>query len=141
MATSSSSSTRIVLLFVVLLAALQQSYAAPEQQETPVPCPIHYTRHSLDQITSKEKTPYLLGGIYDDSRPCPNCERGGLWSNFCGFRNLHKSAFWQAQVCNSRTVADAIDSALRQDNAAELLTMTPCDMWPFLRGRTTWVIG
>lgn len=45
------------------------------------------------------------------------------------------------QLCNASTVDAAIDRALAQDNAGDLLTMTPCDLWPYMRGRTTWVIG
>ena len=27
------------------------------------------------------------------------------------------------------------------DGARELLTLTPCDLWPYMRGRTLWLVG
>ena len=27
------------------------------------------------------------------------------------------------------------------EGAQELLGLTPCDMWPYFRGRTTWLVG
>jgi hypothetical protein len=102
---------------------------------------VQYSRHSLGDISSKAKVPYLLGGIYDRSRDCPNCKRGGLWADFCSFKAMGKSRLWDMQLCNSSTAEAVVDRALQQYNAAELLTMTPCDLWHYMRGRTTWVIG
>ena len=35
----------------------------------------------------------------------------------------------------------AIISYMWQRNFTEYLQFTPCDMWPFLRGRTLWILG
>jgi hypothetical protein len=48
--------------------------------------------------------------------------------------------FWDNQLCSSQTV-DAVISRVLEQNNHGLLSMTPCELWPFLRGRTTWVIG
>lgn len=119
---------------------LQQASAATEQHPS-VTCPVRYSKHSIEDIRSRAKVPYLLGGIYDESRNCSNCKRGGLWADFCSFKPLGKSRYYDMQLCSSSTVEAVVDSALKQDNAADLLTLTPCDLWPYLKGRTTWIIG
>lgn len=129
------------MLLLLALIGLQLATAAVGEQPSAVTCPVQYSKHSLDDIRSKAKLPYLLGGIYDSSRQCSNCKRGGLWAEFCSFKALGKSRFYDMQLCNSNNVAAVVDGALKQQYAADLLTMSPCDLWPFLRGRTTWVIG
>jgi hypothetical protein len=131
------------LLLSVLLQALIIGHCATAAalNKPAATCPIQYTRHSLEDISSRAKTPYLLGGIYDDSRNCRNCKRGGLWADFCSFQPLGKSRYYDMQLCSSSTVEAVVNGALKQDNAADLLTLTPCDLWPYLKGRTTWIIG
>jgi hypothetical protein len=121
-----------------LIAYLTTFVASSDQQ--PVVCPIKYKRHSISDIRTRAKRPYLFGGIYDSERDCVNCKRGALWSTFCGFTNTGKVPFWDNQLCNSSQVEAAIDRVLQQ-NDRELLQMTPCDLWYYLRGRTTWIIG
>lgn len=128
-----------VALLLALISLLHVAAVLGDQPS--VTCPVQYSQHSLDDIRSRAKLPYLLGGIYDDSRKCSNCKRGGLWADFCGFKALRKSRYYDMQLCNSDTVDAVIDGALKQDYAADMLTMSPCDLWPYLRGRTTWVIG
>lgn len=130
------------LLSVLLQALIIGHYATAVAVVEPAgTCPIQYSRHSLDDIRSRAKTPYLLGGIYDEGRNCTNCKRGGLWADFCGFKPLGKSRYYDMQLCSSSTVDAVVDGALKQDNAADLLTLTPCDIWPYLKGRTTWIVG
>lgn len=134
----------LVCASLVLTAAVSSQRTleqASPSSKSAAACPFSYQRHNLDDIRSKAKRPYLFGGIYDPSRPCPNCKRGGLWANYCGFRGLEKVPFWHMQMCNSSTVDAVIADTLGQSNAADVLTMTPCDMYPYLRGRTTWIIG
>jgi hypothetical protein len=138
---ASCSLLALLLLFNILLIQSVSAYTVVSGDQGSGSCPVQYFRHSLQDISSKAKVPYLLGGIYDSSRDCPNCKRGGLWADFCSFKALGKSRFWDMQLCNSSTAEAVVDRALQQDNAAELLTMTPCDMWSYMRGRTTWVIG
>jgi hypothetical protein len=127
----------LAAVLLLLSAAVAPSEAAKGQSE----CPIKYQRHSIDDIRGGKQVPYLLGGIYDGSRDCPNCKAGGLWADFCSFKPLGKSRFYDMQLCPSKTVQAVVQGALAQDNAADLLTLTPCDLWPHLRGRTTWIIG
>jgi hypothetical protein len=137
----------LLLLVAALCATLPAppaaAAAAPAPPPAPPSCPLSYPRHSVEQVRSKARRPYLFGGIYGSSgRPCPNCNRGGLWSNFCGFSRLEKVPYWHLQVCNASTVESFIaEHVLPQANAAEVVSLTPCDLWHFLRGRTTWVIG
>lgn len=127
----------LAAVLLLLSAAVAPAEATKRQSE----CPIKYQRHSIDEIRGGKVTPYLLGGIYETSRDCPNCKAGGLWADFCSFKPLGKSRFYDMQLCPSKTVQAVVQGALTQDNAADLLTLTPCDLWPQLRGRTTWILG
>jgi hypothetical protein len=112
--------------------------AAGESKGYKVPCPFQYPRHTLDDVAAGRATPYLFGGIY--KRPCVNCRRGGLWSTWCGWSNT-TLPFYDQQLC-TKAVTDAViqeAAARRWDEGA--LTMTPCDLWYYMRGRTTWIIG
>jgi hypothetical protein len=129
------------LLFLVLAQTYRLSAAIPEEVSTST-CPFTYEEHSLVDIRSGAKRPYLFGGIFNQTqRDCINCKRGGLWANFCSFSIRSKAVpFWDNQLCSSQTVDAVIGRVLEQNNH-DLLSMTPCELWPYLRGRTTWVIG
>jgi hypothetical protein len=102
-------------------------------------CPVVYKPYSVQQI-QQGRVPYLFGGIYKD-RPCLNCKRGGLWSKFCSFgAQPTGQAHWDQQLCSAQQTG-FIESTLRLKHGAEMLQLTPCDLWPHLRGRTLWVIG
>ena len=45
-----------------------------------------------------------------------------------------------AHLCSTEQ-HQAIIAYLFQRNFTEYLDFTPCDMWPFLRGRTLWILG
>jgi hypothetical protein len=84
---------RVTLLALLLGAALlirtaAAAAAAPAAQQPPpaVACPFKYERHTLVQIASKARRPYLFGGVYANGRPCPNCNRGGAC--VCAGRDL-----------------------------------------------------
>jgi hypothetical protein len=112
--------------------------AAGEGKGYTVPCPFQYPRHTLKDVAAGRVTPYLFGGIY--KRPCVNCRRGALWATWCGWSNT-TLPFYDQQLC-TKAVTDAViaeAAARRWDEGA--LTMTPCDLWYYMRGRTTWIIG
>ena len=103
----------------------------------PDECPIIYRRHSVDDI-SAGAIPYLWGGVYKKSH-CPNCQREARWASFCGGRPTG-IARDNVQYCQKATTEAVISQALLMDDSGPL-TMTPCDLWRQLRGRTTWIIG
>ncbi|KAF6251417.1 hypothetical protein COO60DRAFT_619659 [Scenedesmus sp. NREL 46B-D3] len=129
-------------LLLLLLTQTQLLSVATPDEGPAATCPFTYEEHSLGDIRSGAKRPYLFGGIYNQTkRDCINCQRGGLWANFCSFSSKGNAVpFWDNQLCSSQTVDAVIGRVLKQNNH-DLLSMTPCELWPYLRGRTTWVIG
>ncbi|KAF6252526.1 hypothetical protein COO60DRAFT_1552723, partial [Scenedesmus sp. NREL 46B-D3] len=102
-------------------------------------CPVYYKRQELEHIQDG-RDPYLFGGIYKE-RPCLNCRRGGLWSKFCSFGTQPTGQpHWDQQICSAQQTG-FVKSTLRLKQGPEMLQLTPCDLWPHLRGRTLWVIG
>ena len=77
-------------------------------------------------------TPYLFGG---PARPaCTNCNRTTeLWSNFCQFKS-------SGPVC-PLWVRRPILAAWAQRGWELPLTLTPCDLWEHLAGRTLWLMA
>ena len=101
-------------------------------------CPVVYERHSLEDVTSGAVAPYLYGGIYNRAN-CKNCETPGLWPDFCGLRPTRVDYF-DHKICSGLSVKNLVTSLLQQVDTGPL-TLTPCDLWNFMRGRTTWIIG
>ena len=103
-------------------------------------CPMKYVRHSLEGVASGALTPYLYGGIYN--RPnCTNCESAysGIWPSLCGVTPIGV-AHYDRQICHGATIKSLVTTLLQQEDTGAL-TMTPCDLWKFMRGRTAWIIG
>ena len=101
-------------------------------------CPLRYERHSIEDVASGAVAPYLYGGIYDRAN-CTNCKTEGLWANFCG-RKPSGIKLYDLQLCDARAVKGLMTTLLQQEDAGAL-TLTPCDLWAFMRGRTSWIIG
>lgn len=58
-----------------------------------VPCPYPYRRHSMYELASGDRKPYLFGGAREPE--CRNCEVDNLWSHFCQYKS-------HGQLCNPR---------------------------------------
>lgn len=105
-------------------------------------CPFKYKKHDADSIRAMKQVPYLFGGIYKSTgRPCVNCLRGGLWSKFCSFKRGTGAAHWDQQICTQQQAQQYMQRIVKLQHGAEMLQMTPCDLWQHMKGRTTWVIG
>jgi hypothetical protein len=101
-------------------------------------CPIAYLRHNTTNIKAENALPYLFGGIY--ARPeCTVCKEKTLWSLYCGRHSIGLD-FYDRQICSQKTVKNVIRDVLQLDDVGAL-TLTPCDLWKYLRGRTTWILG
>lgn len=114
-----------VLLFILHAALLTSSQAQRQQQDAA--CPFDYKRHSLDSFQDAAIRPYLFGGIYNSDRTCVNCQRGGLWSDFCGFKvsgKMKDIPFWSLQLCNGSTIDAIIKRTMQMDNAGRLACRT-----------------
>ena len=81
--------------------------------------------------------PYLLGGKRQPE--CTNCKPEGVWQNVCQYLSngpvcpAHdQKHFWRYLVSRAEAGAPGYEA---------MLTMTPCDIWPYLKGRTLWVAG
>ncbi|KAK9841328.1 hypothetical protein WJX74_003987 [Apatococcus lobatus] len=100
-------------------------------------CPFKYNRLGLQDILDKKAQPYILGG---KQKPrCSNCKADRSWAHTCQFDG-------QGSTCTPESQDDFLSLLLsRAKDAssayAEMLTMTPCDLFPYLRGRTLWLVG
>lgn len=96
-------------------------------------CPYPYERHSVSDIQTGQ-VPYLFGG---ERRPnCRHCSSGATWSNFCRFDNTLPGN----PACGADRKKWLIDGFLER-GFHDILTITPCDLFPLVRGRTIWVVG
>jgi hypothetical protein len=101
-------------------------------------CPIAYPRHSTTNIKNESALPYLFGGIY--ARPeCAVCRQKALWPIYCG-RQSTGIGYYDRQTCSQKTVKNVIRDVLGLEDVGAL-TLTPCDLWKYLSGRTTWILG
>lgn len=123
---------------IYVLLAVYLAICALSGADGSVQCPVHYERHEIQDVAAGRAVPYLLGGIYHN-RECKNCKRASLWGTWCGFRPT-SVPFWDQQLCSAPTTQAIINEAVKAWDT-QLLTMTPCDLWQYLRGRTTWIIG
>ena len=100
---------------------------------SPNSCPYPYERHTVRDIENGQ-VPYLFGG---ERRPqCRHCSSGKTWSNFCKFDNPLPGN----PACGSDRKKWLIDGFL-QRGFHDILTITPCDLFTLVRGRTIWVVG
>ena len=112
----------------VLTVGIRSSCGAPLAAPEPA-CPLEYRRHSLEELRDGAR-PYLLGGIGD--RPdCAACNRSDGWALPCRFKN--------GPLC-----PDAVQRSIINGWLSRLfvlpLTLTPCDLWPHIRGRTLFIM-
>ena len=67
--------------------------------------------------TQREKQEYCAYAPHADRRVCPHEDQERLLQHFLD--RADNGSAW----------------------AANMLRMTPCDLWPFIKGRTLWVMG
>lgn len=114
-------------------AALQTTASDHQVLQSSDGCPYPYERHSLGDIQNGQ-VPYLFGG---ERRPsCRHCSSGRTWSNFCKFDN----ALPGNPACGADRKKWLIDGFLER-GFHDILTITPCDLFPLVKGRTIWVVG
>ena len=123
---------------LLLVPTVSDARTLRSSTSTQTACPVVYERHSLDDVASGIVTPYLYGGIYDRTN-CKNCETPGVWPGFCGRRPTGVDYF-DRQICSGSSIKNLVTSLLQQVDTGPV-TLTPCDLWNFIRGRTTWIIG
>ncbi|KAL4444037.1 hypothetical protein ABPG75_011774 [Micractinium tetrahymenae] len=99
-------------------------------------CPAAYERMTVDEIRAalwkpSWQRPYLFGA---QARPaCTNCKRDALWAHFCQYRS-------HGPTCPEWLQQSIVGSWL--ERGFELpLTLTPCDLWRHIRGRTLFMMG
>ena len=96
-------------------------------------CPYPYKRHTVHGIEGGQ-VPYLFGG--ERSPECRHCSSGRTWSNFCKFDN----ALPGNPACGADRKKWLIDGFLER-GFHDILTITPCDLFTLVKGRTIWVVG
>ena len=92
-------------------------------------CPLEYRRLSVEDIKGGQK-PYLLGGAQQPT--CTNCARSDGWATVCQFKSGQLCPDWVQQRVISSWVERGYELALG---------LTPCDLWPHIRGRTLFLMG
>ena len=93
-------------------------------------CPLQYPRLTADQIRTGSK-PYIYGGAPEDCVLCKSQERE---ARFCRKEE-------DPHVCSKDLQKALIGGQLNEMEKSDILTFTPCDMWPHLKGRTIWFSG
>lgn len=101
-------------------------------------CKARDVRAEMDAILSGKELPYIFTGPPES---CKNdgCEHG-YWGRRCRFDGYHVPAcpMEDRQNITSWMARLAIQGS---QWATDSLALKPCDLWPQLRGRTTWVAG
>ena len=95
-----------------------------------VECPLQYPRLNAKQIKAGQK-PYIYGGNASD---CTMCKVSDPQARFC-----RKEA--GAHTCSEELQKALLDGQLNEMQRSDILTFTPCDLWPHFTGRTVWVSG
>lgn len=94
-------------------------------------CPIKYAKLTADQVKAGSK-PYIYGGPSEDCVLCKSEERE---ARFC------RKVEGDPHVCSKDLQNALIGGQLNELARSGILTFSPCDMWPHLKGRTAWFAG
>ncbi|KAK9833226.1 hypothetical protein WJX74_010892 [Apatococcus lobatus] len=117
-----------------------QQRNAPYQLSIPGgQCPHTFHRLEFDQVKQGHAKPYILGG--DQQPECTNCKRDEERTHFCRF-----APYGLPPICPSRDQDWFLNYFMEEVDkgsvyAKGLLELTPCDLWPYIRGKTIWLIG
>ncbi|DBA67316.1 TPA: hypothetical protein ACH3X2_001616 [Trebouxia sp. C0005] len=93
-------------------------------------CPMQYPRLDAEQLKAGHK-PYIYGGHAEN---CTMCKETDAQSQFC-----RKEA--GAHVCSKDLQNALLSGQLNEMQRSDILTFTPCDLWPHFSGHTVWVSG
>ncbi|EIE23050.1 hypothetical protein COCSUDRAFT_63432 [Coccomyxa subellipsoidea C-169] len=93
-------------------------------------CPRRYPRLTVEEIKGG-RYPYLYGGRPDGCRQCQSEE---YVSKFCQFGMDGHGQCWGGR-------REQLIHYYLERGFTDILTFTPCDMWPLLRGRTLFFSG
>eukprot|EP00877_Chromochloris_zofingiensis_P014357 jgi/Chrzof1/9175/Cz03g38220.t1 len=117
-------STSFPALLLVMLLATAGTTSAQSS------CPVTYSKPPGSR-------PLLYGGIYDDGVCKSGCKsRTDFWGKACAFNPA--TSGWG--TCSALQQRKTLSYATQLGTAASL-QLSPCDLWPYLKGRTLWLIG
>ena len=94
-------------------------------------CPLQYPRLTANQIKAGSR-PYIYGAPAKDCVLCKSQERE---ARFC------RKEEGDPHVCSQDLQQALIGGQLNEMSRSNILTFTPCDMWPHLKRRTVWFAG
>lgn len=108
----------------------------PTGQGSHAGCPIKYRRPSVEEVHELSVRPWL----FNSARPlacvgsscAPPSETEAAFEDYCSARGA-------GPMCPER--GDELLRKLIRRGVHEPLTATPCDAWPHMVGRTTWLFG
>ncbi|CAL5221674.1 g3905 [Coccomyxa viridis] len=106
-------------------------------------CPLYYEKLKYADIRDRRVVPYLLGGRQKPH--CRHCNSNAPWAKFCSW-DFSKFSNFRGPVCpdwlQEQLLSWMIESAERgRPGFKEMLTLTPCDLFSLVRGRTMWLMG
>lgn len=123
---------RVALAAAVL--ALVSITGADAASNSSSDCPLQFTD------TKARPGGLLLGGVLatgacldGKGKPCP---RSGYWSEECKMPTMSQSF----ATCDEEQRAAGLLLAEKL-RGGEALRASPCDLYPYIRGRTLWLIG
>ncbi|WIA23718.1 hypothetical protein OEZ85_000404 [Tetradesmus obliquus] len=122
--TKSSTRAEFNMLRTIALLLLGASFAYSQT------CPVEY---------SSEGRPLLFGGV--SSRCVSGCQSRAAvkpndWGNVCSF-DPEKNVWG---ICTEQQAKNSFELA-KKLGGGSILQLSPCDLVPFLRGRTLWLLG
>ncbi|KAI3432231.1 hypothetical protein D9Q98_003793 [Chlorella vulgaris] len=111
-----------------LLSPLHHTSSSSGSSSDVGECPLTYRR--LSEVRGGSPKPYLLGGPQQPE--CTNCKRSGQWEDICQFKSGDLCADWLFWSVLEEWLGRGYELALQ---------LSPCDLWPLLRGRTLFLLG
>ncbi|KAK9821033.1 hypothetical protein WJX74_003942 [Apatococcus lobatus] len=109
----------------------------PYPLESNLECPRSYQRIRYEDIKAEVKKPYLLGGEQEPN--CTTCKLDNNWVRFSRYESNGPICPWEDRQRLQRWLVERAE--LGAPDGKELLELTPCDLFAYLRGRTLWLVG
>lgn len=117
------------MLLVLAVLSQQQQLVHAAAAQAPAP--------SCKTMYRPGRQPLLFGGVAEPKRCVGKaCQsRTDFWGKTCAFTG---ESGWG--VCTPQQAANALKIGMTLGGGAAA-TLTPCDLLPYLRGRTLWILG
>lgn len=112
---------------------LPSTFALPVLTSSTPPALLSQVVDGLSKPNGQQ--PYLFGGRAQPA--CTNCKRSELWAQFCQYKSEGST---HGPLCPEDVRKAMLTSWVKRGYELPL-TLTPCDLWKHLRGRTLYLMG